>query len=66
MIRDPDALRIVRLFGKSYCWARRRSGRLMLVPIIVPAERPEANLADLLKAMSGPLPGWPSKEETGA
>ena len=61
MIRDPDALRVFWLFGKSYCWARSRGGRLMLVPIIVPAGRPETNLADLLTAMcAGPLP-WPSE-----
>lgn len=32
MIRDPDALRTVWLFGKPYWWDRLASGQLTLVP----------------------------------
>ena len=30
MIRDPDALRVVWLFGRPYWWNRDADGRLML------------------------------------
>lgn len=32
MIRDPDALRVVWLFGRPYWWDRGTDGRLTLQP----------------------------------
>lgn len=66
MIRDPDALRTVWLFGKPYQWDRRPDGRLTLEPAPPPAPEPVTDFADAVMAMlAGPLPDWP-KEGTSA
>ena len=41
MIRDPDALRVVWLFGKPYWW-NRDNGRLTLQPATWITEQPGA------------------------
>ena len=41
MIRDPDALRVVWLFGKPYWW-ERVDGRLTLQPAVWIKEQPGA------------------------
>lgn len=59
MIRDPDALRTVWLFGRPYWWDRV-DGRLILRHALPPVEQPVTNLAEAVMTMlAGPL--WPSK-----
>lgn len=67
MIRDPDALRVVWLFGKPYSW-ERIDGRLTLAaapPEPTPVAEP-LTFEKLAGLLSGPLPGWPAEEESGA
>lgn len=65
MIRDPDALRTVWLFGKPYQWARA-SGRLVLTPDVQPAPASEEFTYETIAALlGGPLPG-PATEEPDA
>lgn len=40
MIRDPDALRVVWLFGRPYWWDRLGDGRLTLQPAAWIKEQP--------------------------
>ncbi|MGY5048270.1 hypothetical protein ACWDE0_21960 [Streptomyces sp. 900105755] len=55
MIRDPDALRTVWLFGRPYFWDRP-DGRLTLRRALPPVEQPVTNLADAVMTMlAGPL-----------
>jgi hypothetical protein len=66
VIRDPDALRTVWLFGKPYSWGRLPDRRLTLEPAVLSTERPVTNLADAVMTMlAGPLP-WPPKENPRA
>ena len=56
MIRDPDALRTVWLFGKPYGWDRI-DGRLTLRPVLPPVPQPVTSFADVVMTMlAGPLP----------
>lgn len=66
MIRDPDALRTVWLFGKPYFWTRLPGERLVLARALPPVPQPVTSLDEAVMTMlAGPLP-WPSKEETDA
>jgi hypothetical protein len=40
VIRDPDALRVVWLFGRPYWWNRDADGRLTLKPATWIKEQP--------------------------
>ncbi|MGW1497550.1 hypothetical protein ACWCQW_02980 [Streptomyces mirabilis] len=63
MIRDPDALRVVWLFGKSYWWTRNPDGRLTLVPVTLPPETPVLSVDEVIARMfNRPFP-WPPSEE---
>lgn len=62
MIRDPDALRTVWLFGKPYGWDRT-DGHLTLRPVLPPVPEPVTSLADVVMTLlAGPLRG--PREET--
>lgn len=65
-MRDPDALRVVWLFGKPYWWDRDH-GRLTLTaapPAPAPAVGPPT-FDELASLLGGPLPGWPTEEQPG-
>jgi hypothetical protein len=66
VIRDPDALRVVWLFGKSYWWTRATDGRLTLAPVTLPAEEPPVNVAEVVaRLFNCPFP-WPTEEQPSA
>ncbi|MFG2372579.1 hypothetical protein ACGFY9_14010 [Streptomyces sp. NPDC048504] len=57
MMRDPDALRTVWLFGKPYQWDRA-DGQLVLTPEVQPAPASEEfTYETITRLLSGPLPG---------
>lgn len=65
MIRDPDALRVVWLFSKSYWW-QRVDGRLTLAPVALPTEQPSMSLDEAVARMfNHPFP-WPPEGVSGA
>jgi hypothetical protein len=65
-MRDPDALRVVWLFGKPYWWNRLPSGRLALVRASLSEEQPVTDLAEAIARMTNhPVP-WPSEETADA
>ncbi|MFE2965532.1 hypothetical protein ACFXKC_18000 [Streptomyces sp. NPDC059340] len=66
MIRDPDALRVVWLFGKSYWWTRSPGGRLDLVPVTLPPDEPPVSVAEAVARMfNRPFPWPPGEEQPG-
>lgn len=67
MIRDPDALRVVWLFGRPYRWDRA-NGRLTLAPAPPEPARSAGPLTfdKIAELLGGPLPDWPTKEKRHA
>jgi hypothetical protein len=59
-MRDPDALRVVWLFGKPYRWVRA-GGQLVLNADVQPPPAPEEfTYETITRLLGGPLPGWPA------